>query len=297
MSPFHGLSAFPLTPASSDGDIDVGRFGAMISRIAAAGVGSIGVLGSTGGYAYLTREARLRAVEVAVHHAGHAVPVIAGVGALRTEWAVDLARDAAKAGADGLLLAPMSYLPLTEDEVFAGFLAVAEATDLPLCIYNNPTTTRFAFSDHLITRLAEVKTIVSVKMPLPANLDFSGELQRLRGFVPADFSIGYSGDWGAADSLLAGGDAWFSVVAGLLPDQALRLTRAAMSGNIEKARRLDDAFQPLWTLFRTFGSFRVMYMIGDILGLEPGSPPRPILPLPAAQRPQVEAAVATVLDL
>src|SRR3954463_6216345 len=117
------------------------------------GVDSIGLLGSTGTYAYLTRAERRRAVEAAAGCLGGRVPLIVGVGALRTDDAQDLARDAAAAGADGLLLAPVSYTPLTEEEVFQHFVSVAGATSLPLCIYNNPSTTPFTFSNAPVERL------------------------------------------------------------------------------------------------------------------------------------------------
>jgi 4-hydroxy-tetrahydrodipicolinate synthase len=185
----------------------------------------------------------------------------------------------------------MSYTPLTEEEVFRHMVAVAEAGNLPLCIYNNPGTTKFTFSEDLIVRLSEVPNIVAVKMPLPPDGDFAGELARLRARLPESFAIGYSGDWGAADALLAGGDAWYSVVAGLLPEAALRLMRAARAQDEAEVRRIDACFQPLWTLFREFGSFRVMYALADILGLFSLAPPRPILSLSGEVRGRVEAAL------
>ena len=104
------------------------------------------------------REERRRAVEIAVACVGGRAPILVGVGALRTDEAETLARDAKAAGADGLLLAPMSYTPLTEEEVFQHFLAVASATDLPLCIYSNPGTTNFTFRPELVARLAAIPT-------------------------------------------------------------------------------------------------------------------------------------------
>lgn len=297
MTVFRGLSAFPLTPATPEGRVRTDVLGQFVDRIRQAGADSIGLLGSTGGYAYLTLDERRRAVEVAVDRAGGTIPVIVGVGALRTTWSEALARDAAQAGADGLLLAPMSYTPLTEEEVYRHFAAVAEATDLPLCIYNNPGTTRFTFTDGLLARLSRVANIAAVKMPLPADMDFSEEMARLRALASDGFSIGYSGDWGAADALLCGSDAWFSVVAGLLPVPALKLTRAAQVDDEAETRRINDAFQPFWTLFKEFGSFRVMYAVSDILGLCSDQPPRPVLPLDGSARERAEHAVAHVLDL
>ncbi|PSH62220.1 dihydrodipicolinate synthase family protein [Phyllobacterium sophorae] len=293
MTLFRGLSAFPLTPTDAEGIVDTEALARFLERIHHAGADSIGLLGSTGGYAYLTREQRKRAVQAAVECIGGKTPLVVGVGALRTDEAQALARDAKSAGADGLLLAPMSYVPLKEDEVFEHFGAVAKV-DLPLCIYNNPGTTRFTFSDALIARLAAVSNIVAVKMPLAANDDYAGELARLRQMTPDTFTIGYSGDWGAADALLAGCDTWYSVAAGLLAAPALALTRAAQSGDAVEAARLNHAFEPLWTLFKRYGSFRVMFVIADLLGLAHVQPPRPVLPLPEDARDDVRQALGTL---
>ena len=297
MKLFKGLSAFPLTPNDTDGKLIEDTLCVFLERIHEAGADSIGLLGSTGGYAFVTREQRLHTINTAVRFIGGRTPIIVGVGALRTDEAQALARDAADAGADGLLLAPVSYTPLTQDEVFQHFKTVAETTDLPLCIYNNPGTTKFIFNDELIARLASVKNISAIKMPLPANGDYEGAMSKLRTETPPSFAIGYSGDWGAADALLAGADAWYSVVAGLLPDPALALTRAAQSGNNAEAERINAAFTPLWDLFKTHSSFRVMYVIADLLGLAKIEPPRPILPLGTEAYGQVEAALEHLKEI
>ena len=297
MTLFTGLSAFPLTPADDEGRLNPDLLEHFLERIVAAGADSIGLLGSTGGYAYLAPEERRRTLRAAVNCVAGRTPLIVGVGALRTETSEDLARDARQADADGLLLAPMSYQPLTDEEVFRHFEAVAAAGDLPLCIYNNPGTTKFTFSPDLIARLAEIPNVTAVKMPLPADGDYAGELRRLQVMTPEGFAIGYSGDWRAKDALLAGGACWYSVVAGLLPEPALALTRAAQAGDAAEAERIDRAFDPLWALFREFGSFRVMFTMAEILGLGRISPPRPILPLEQACRGRVEVALRPLLEV
>jgi len=281
MSLFDGLSASPLTPADLAGKVQGDLLATFVERLSSAGVNSIGLLGSTGGYAYLSRRQRYRAVMAAVEAVRGETPIIVGVGALRTDEAEMLAREARVAGADGLLLAPVSYLPLTDEEVFIHFTSVAGAGELPLCIYNNPGTTKFVFSDALIARLSRVANIVAVKMPLPADGDYAGELSRLRAMTPEGFAIGYSGDWGAAEALQGGCDCWYSVVAGLLPKAAMRLTVAARNGKQTEVDKLNNAFGPLWVLFKEFGSFRVMYAIAQHLGFKDLVPPRPILPITA----------------
>lgn len=287
---FHGLSAFPITPADAAGRVDTAALSRVVGPLVTAGVDSIGLLGSTGTYAYLDRAERRRAIAAAREVAG-TTPLITGIGALRTDAALALARDAQIAGADGLLLAPVSYTPLTANEVFEHFVAVAGETDLPLCIYNNPGTTHFTFDVPLLTRLAAVPNIVAVKMPLPATGDLSGALAGLRAALPEGFAIGYSGDWGCAEALLAGAGAWFSVVGGLLPAQALALTRAAQKGDRETVQAMEQDFQPLWALLKQYGGVRVMYAAANLMGLTEAQPPRPILPLDGAARDQIRAAL------
>lgn len=296
MALFNGLSAFPLTPADGEGRLNPGLLEQFLDRIVVAGADSIGLLGSTGGYAYLAPEERKRTLRVAAACVAGRTPLIVGVGALTTDVAEDLARDARQAGADGLLLAPMSYLPLTDGEVLQHFEAVAAAGDLPLCIYNNPGTTKFTFSPNLIARLAEIPNVTAVKMPLPADGDYVDELRRLKGMTPDGFAIGYSGDWGAKDALLAGGACWYSVAAGLLPQPALALTRAAQGGDRDEAERIERAFDPLWALFREFGSFRVMFAMVEILGMGRISPPRPILPFEESCHGRLEIALRPLIE-
>ncbi|WP_242187098.1 dihydrodipicolinate synthase family protein [Saccharopolyspora soli] len=109
---FTGLSAFPLTPTSESG-IDEHAYAQLVSRLAAAGVDSIGALGSTGGYPYFSRQQRARAARIAVQ-AAEGTPVMVGIGALRTSQVLALAEDAQEAGAAAVLLAAMTYHPLTD---------------------------------------------------------------------------------------------------------------------------------------------------------------------------------------
>ena len=141
-----GLSAFPITPADERGQVDTAALRVLVMRLVEAGVHSIGLLGSTGLYPFLNRQQRRRAIETAVDAVAGRVKLLVGIGALRTDETIALGQDAAAAGADAVLLAPVSYTPLLEEEVFTHFATVAQATGLPLVIYNNPGTTHFTFS-------------------------------------------------------------------------------------------------------------------------------------------------------
>ncbi len=291
---FRGLSAFPITPADRHGRVDTGALGALLARLIEAKVDSIGLLGSTGTYAYLAREERRRAIDAAVAEVGGRIPIMVGIGALRTEDAVQLGRDAKAAGATAALLAPVSYTPLTEDEVFTHFETVAQAIDLPICIYDNPGTTHFTFSTNLIARLARVPGIVALKHPAPPADAVTTGLIALLAEVPAGFSVGFSTDWNAAEALIAGGDAWYSVLAGLFPAPCLEICAAVRRGDVAEARRLNGALQPIWDLFTRFSSLRVIYAAVNLLGLCKAEPPRPILPLADAARAEVAAVLRSM---
>ncbi|GAA2095188.1 dihydrodipicolinate synthase family protein [Brevibacterium salitolerans] len=293
MTMFTGLSAFPLTPLADDA-VDEEAFSGLVRRLAAAGVDSITALGSTGSYAYLTREERARVVRLAVDGAGD-TPVFAGVGALRTSQVRAHVEDAEAAGAQAVLLAPLTYQPLTHDDVFELFRTVTEHTDLPVIVYDNPGTTHFTFTPELYSRIAELPGITSIKIPgVPADpAEARDHVTAIRAVVPEHVTIGVSGDAYAAAGLSAGCEAWYSVVGGTLPELALEITRAAQRGDAAEAAAASARMSPLWELFTEFGgSIRVIAAIAEHLGLAP----RKCLPLPLqglteAQRRRVAEVV------
>lgn len=284
-----GLSAFPLTPLRDDA-VDEYAFVGLVKRLTAAGVDSITVLGSTGSYAYLTQAERARVVRLAVECAGP-TPVFIGVGDLRTSRVLAHVDSAQEAGAAGVLLAPMTYQPLSDGEVFRLFRTVTEHTDLPVIVYDNPGTTHFAFTTELYARIAELPGIVSIKIPgVPADPTAAREhVAMIRAAIPEHVTIGVSGDAFAAIGLNAGCDAWYSVIGGTLPAPALSITRAAQAGRTQEAAVESRRLAPLWELFAELGgSLRVTAAIAEHLGLVPPSClPLPIQGLTDSQRVQV----------
>ncbi|WP_433797014.1 dihydrodipicolinate synthase family protein [Actinoplanes sp. CA-252034] len=289
---FTGLSAFPLTPLDDD-RLDEGAYSRLVTRLAGAGVDSIGALGSTGSYVYLTRAERARAVSLAVRSAG-AVPVIAGIGALRTRQVLEHADDAQRAGVAAVLLAPVSYHPLTDDEVYHLFEQVTAALSVPLVVYDNPRTTGFTFTDELYAAVAKLPHVASVKVPpLPADPAIARDrVTALRALLPPQVGIGVSGDQVAAVGLRAGCDAWYSVIGGTLPDLALPIVRAATPA---AARAASDRLRPLFEVFAAHGSLRVVAVIAEHLGLTGADClPAPLRPLGAGARAAVLQALATI---
>lgn len=274
---FSGLSAFPLTPMNECG-LDEVAFVRLIERLVTANVDSIGVLGSTGNYAYLTKAERARVLRLAVEHAGN-IPVVAGIGALRARDVLTLAEDAEAVGVSGLLMAPMSYQKLLPEEVFGLYEAVTQVISLPLCIYDNLGTTQFVFSDDLHGQIAQLPNVASIKIPGVAGDPVEAKLRvaRLRAQIPSHVTIGVSGDASAANGLNAGCDAWYSVIGGVFPITALEIIRAAQARNEQEAISLSERLLPLWELFTEYGgSLRVVAAAAELQGFVES----PCLPLP-----------------
>lgn len=286
---FVGLSAFPLTPMY-DNSVDEKSFIGLIQRLVNAEVDSIGVLGSTGNYTYLTREERKRVAQIAVQHAKE-IPVMVGISALNLRDVLLNAEDAQTAGASAVLLAPMSYQQLTENEVYKLYEVVTSRLSVPLCVYDNPGTTHFNFSDELHGRIAQLPNVRSIKIPgVPmesqAALD---RVNRLRDLIPKHVSIGISGDFCAVTGLNAGCDVWYSVIGGLFPKVAQSLTVAAQKGDAEEALRLSKRLVPMWELFhRNGGSLRVVAAAAEILNLvKPPCMPLPLRALEGKERKEL----------
>lgn len=288
-----GLSAFPLTPLK-DGQLDQTAFIGLVQRLVAAGVDSITVLGSTGSYMYLDRAERERVIRLAVQHAA-GIPVLAGVGAMRTEHVLAHIDDARAAGAAGVLLAPVGYQRLDDDEVFELFRAATGRSELPVVVYDNPSTSHFTFSNQLYGRIAQLPGIISIKVPgVPADPEKArAHVAAIRAVLPEHVGIGVSGDAFGAAGLIAGCDTWFTAVGGTIPVPMLGITRAVQAGEPAKALALSEDLQPLWELIGQCGSLRVSAAIAERQGLAAPD----CLPLPVqGLKPDQRAQLALMLD-
>lgn len=308
LTPLRAMEPGPDSPLGMAAEIDEPALIGLVERAVAAGVDSIAVLGSTGSYMYLTAAQRERVVQIAVRHAV-GTPVLVGVGAIATSEVLAHVQAAEKAGAAGIIVAPVSYQRLNDEEVFGLFLDVAACATVPIIVYDNPTTTGFTFSLDLYERVAALPGIASIKVPPPpAGLAAAtAQISAIRERLPVHVTIGVSGDASAALGLAAGCDAWYSVIAGVLPRAAMQLADEAREGAAAAALDAADAaapdpdradaarapgaiaaLRPLLSLFAEYGSLRVAVAVAEELGLvTEGSLPRPLLGLDAVGRSRV----------
>jgi 4-hydroxy-tetrahydrodipicolinate synthase len=198
------------------------------------GIDSLVPCGTTGESATLSGSERKAVTAAVVKAAGGRVPIIAGAGGNHTAKAVFWARDAAAAGADGILSVSPMYNKPTAEGLFRHFSAIAEATELPMLIYNVPGRTGSDLDVDTILRLAEIPRVVGLK---EASTNY-GKIARLMTVVPEDFLV-LSGEDATALALIAlGGGGVISVASNEIPREMSALARAALDGQWDNARAL-----------------------------------------------------------
>jgi len=206
-----------------------------------AGIDGLVPVGTTGECPTLTNEEHIRVVQVVVEEAKKRVPVIAGTGSNSTREAIELTAAAKAVGADATLQVTPYYNKPTQDGLFRHFKAVADATGLPMVVYNVPGRTGCDLLPDTIARLCEVPQMVGVK-------EATGNLQRAAQIIArvGDRVAMLSGDDATAMPFYAvGGHGCISVVSNVAPADMAAMWDAAAAGNWAKARELHYKVFPL----------------------------------------------------
>jgi 4-hydroxy-tetrahydrodipicolinate synthase len=237
---FRGSIPALVTPFR-DGKLDEKAFRAHVNWVIEEGSHGIVPVGTTGESPTLTHEEHKRVVEWAVEEARGRVPVMAGAGSNNTAEAIDFSRHAEKAGAQGLLHVTPYYNKPNQEGLYQHFKAIAEATSLPIFIYNIPPRSVVEMSVETMARLAEIPNIVGVK-------DATMKLDRVsaqRQACGKDF-IQLSGEDGTALAHMAhGGHGCISVTANVAPRLCAEFQNACLAGNFAKALEIQDKLFPL----------------------------------------------------
>lgn len=232
---FTGTAPALVTPFTEEDDIDEDAFRRLIERQIEGGVDGLVVLGTTGENPTISEEERRRITDLAVEAADGRVPVILGTGTNATQESVRFSEQAARTGADGLLVVGPYYNKPTQEGFYRHVAAVADAVpDCPIIVYNVPGRTSFNVEAETMLRLAEeIPSVAGVK-------EASGDLEQITDLLahrPDGLAV-YSGDDEITLPLVAlGGDGVVSVISNALPERFSELVRAALSGDIQEARR------------------------------------------------------------
>lgn len=240
MNVSEGVYPAIVTPFT-DGDVDYDSLRDNIARLEDAGVDGIVPCGSTGESATLTHEEHKEVVEFTVEHAS--TPVVAGTGSNSTHEALELTRHADEAGADAALLISPYYNIPNPDGLKQHYLAVADAVDIPIVLYNVPGRTGQNMPIDVVVDLARHPGIAAVK-------EASGDINQISRIASRtrdmDFEV-ISGDDAITLPLIAvGGTGVISVTANVFPERMCGLVEAARSGDYIRAREIHQELLPVF---------------------------------------------------
>lgn len=287
ISRFHGVIPAMATPFTADYALDLGRVRELVDGYIAAGVHGISVAGSQGEFFALTVDEHLRLLQTCIEAVGGRVPVYAGTGAVTTRQTIELTRAAESMGADLALIITPYFAQPTQDELVEHFCAVADATRLPVMLYNNPPRTSVNLLPSTLARcMRRAANIVGVK-------DSSGDLTQAVEYqllAPRPALLFSGRDTIALSMMLHGGQGTISPAANVFPEKMVALYDALKAGRHGEALRLSNLFAPLraaWAL----GSFPVVIKEAMALAGRGAGPARPPI------QPLGDAARKTVADI
>ena len=230
-----------VTPMDAQGALDWQALTKLVDFHLQEGTDALVVVGTSGESATLNVEEHVEVIRRVVTQVKGRIPVIAGTGANCTREAVELTRNAQSVGADACLLVTPYYNKPTQEGLYQHFKHIAEAVAIPQILYNVPGRTVCDMLADTVVRLSEVPNIIGIK-------EATGDIARAKDIiarVSSDFYV-YSGDDASAyELMLAGGKGNISVTANIAPRAMADLCKAAMSGDAEGAKALNDRLMPL----------------------------------------------------
>ena len=236
----HGIWSPMPTPFLPDGSIDEKRTGELTDRLIEAGVDGLFPLGTTGEFALLDRDERRRIVELVVAKAGSRVPVLAGISDPSPRNAAVFAKDAAAAGADGVVATSPYYYRVDEGGLFRHFKMIHDSISLPLVLYNIPEWTHTFIPPSVVSRLAEEKIVVGMKYTEYNMLN----LQRFIRAVGAKIAVLTGSDAMTYSCLEAGGRGAVISVSNIFPNEAASIYDLFRAGKLSEARKVQDSLIP-----------------------------------------------------
>ncbi|MBF6250674.1 4-hydroxy-tetrahydrodipicolinate synthase [Nocardia farcinica] len=272
-----------VTPFSADGKLDVDAGVSLAAHLVDRGVDLLAISGTTGESPTTTESEKFDLLHAVVDAVGDRATVIAGAGTYDTAHSIELARNAERAGAHGLLVVTPYYSRPSQDGLYAHFTAVADATDLPVTLYDIPPRSIIPIGPETLRRLADHPRIVAVK-------DAKGDLNSGADIIAHTSLDYYSGDdclnlpW-----LSIGAVGFISVIGHLVPERLREMYDAFVAGDVVRAREINASLVPLNAAMARLGGVSMTKAGLRLLGIDVGEPRLPQLMPNTAQLDQLSA--------
>ena len=230
-----------VTPFLSDGSVDWEGLEKLIEHHIKEKTDAIVSVGTTGESATLEHSEHVQVISKTVQMVAGRIPVIGGTGANSTSEAIELTSKAVDSGVDACLLVVPYYNKPPQHGLYEHFKLISESVNIPQILYNVPGRTGVDMQNETTLSLAKLKNIVAIK-------DATNDLDRGKDLInraPDDFAVFSGEDGSACELMLAGAQGTISVTANVAPNLMHRMCEAAISGNINVARSLNDELSDL----------------------------------------------------
>lgn len=281
---FQGIITYPITPFLPTGEIDLKTLNQLIEQLVNNGSHAIAPLGSTGESTYLNDEEWTEVAQTSIKTVAKRLPVIVGVSDLTTANAVKRAKIAEKAGANAIMVLPVSYWKLTNSEIFSHYAKIADAVSLPIMVYNNPATSGIDMSPELIVQMfRSIDNITMVK-------ESTGDIQRMHKIrVLTDNQLPfYNGSNPLAlEAFAAGASGWCTAAPNIVPQWPVKLYQAFQNNDLSLARDVFYKQLPLLEFILKGGLPTTIKAGLKLQGLNAGAPRLPLQPLDEASSKQL----------
>ncbi len=289
---WQGVFPALMTEFKQDGTLDLAATAAHVESCIAAGVDGFIMLGTLGENLSLSAVEKSAVRAAAVEAAGGRVPVLSGIADYTTDFAIAHVAQSAKDGCAGVMVLPPMVYKTDAAETLAYFQAVAEASPLPIMVYNNPVTYGVDMKPEGFAALAEQESVVAIK----ESSDDVRRITDLKNAVGERYILFCGVDDLVLESVLLGADGWVAGLVNAFPKEAVALYRHARERNLDAALPLYRWFMPLLHLDCHSKLVQYIKLANAMTGEGSEWTRRPRLPLAGEERAQVEAVIRTALE-
>ena len=274
------------------GNLDLDTFKINLSHQINAGVNGIILGGTLGEASTLTNQEKQKLLAVTLGEVNGKIPVIMNIAEQATIEAIRLAQKAESEGADGLMLLPPMRYKATDEETVTYFSTIANATKLPIMIYNNPIDYKIEVTLEMFAALESYKNITAVK---ESTRDITNITRMINRFGDR-FQILCGVDTIAMEALLMGANGWVAGLVDAFPRETVAIYSYCKQGELEKARSIFSWFLPLLELDISPQLVQNIKLCELATGMGTGHVRPPRLPLKGAELERVRSIIKTALD-
>ncbi len=290
MTDFGRVLTAMVTPFNSAMEVDYGKARKLARYLVENGSDGLVVSGTTGESPTLTNEEKIKLYAAVVDEVGGRAKVIAGTGNNDTADSVWLTREAEKVGVHGIMAVAPYYNKPPQEGVYNHFRTIAEATGLPVMLYNIPGRASINIMPDTISRLAQIDNIVALK-EAAGSLDQASEIRRK---TPPDFLIYCGEDSLTLPMLSIGSHGVVSVVSHVVGPELQKMVNTFLDGDLQTAARIHlDLFPVFKTMFITTNPIPVKAAL-NMMGLEVGGLRPPMLPANEAEMAAIRKMLADI---